>query len=196
MITYAQFLHDNPIPVSGTIIPKPQKEVKINAKALAKATRTIREIGVADHPYTLAAQARALHQFSSLKGKGPLTAVEIGSLLSISRRGATLSAERLVLSGHVLITKRYPLAPFYEWADGATGNRQIEQKPKRPAVIDRFSWMKDKGWLKYAEIVEKTGIHITHVRDRMTELAKLGMVVKAKGEKKNGGVLVQVRWIA
>ena len=195
MLTYAEYIHNNPLPVCNTMIPAPSKPVELNAKAVAKATRTIRETGETDHHYTLAAQARALHQFAALKGRGMLTAVEIGSLLSISRRGATLSAERLVLSGHVLMTKRENQSPLYELADGATGIRTVEQKVKRPAVIDRFLWMKDQGWLKYSEIVERTGIHITHVRARMTELAKLGMVVKAKVEKKNGGFFVECRWI-
>ena len=195
MLTYAEYIHNNPLPVCNTMLPAPSKPVEVCPKAVRKATRIINEIGTAEpHPYSIAAHNRSLFLFSTLKGKGQLSIVEIATILGISRRGATLSAERLITSGELLITKVDKHCNLYEWADGATGSRKSSSR-KPSSVEARFEWMREHGWLKFSDIAEKTGLSLTKVRDRISELAKNGLVAKAPCGKKNGGTFIHCRWI-
>ncbi len=194
MLTYAEYIHNYPLPVCNTMIPKPRRKVEVCPKAVHKAIKSICHGGeYTPNAKTIEARQKNEKLFKKLKGRGQLTASEISKLLKISRPCATSGAERMAMTGDIIKTKLGTRFVVFEWRDGATGQRTIEAPAHNTA--DRYSWMRNHGWLLYSEIAEITGQALTTTREQIKRLVASGHVAKADAGKVNGSMLVRCRWI-
>ena len=192
--SYSEYDASHPMGSGCTMIPKPRRKVEVCPKAVHKAIKSICHGGeYTPNAKTIEARQKNEKLFKKLKGRGQLTASEISKLLKISRPCATSGAERMAMTGDIIKTKLGTRFVVFEWRDGATGQRTIEAPAHNTA--DRYSWMRNHGWLLYSEIAEITGQALTTTREQIKRLVASGCVEKADAGKVNGSMLVRCRWI-
>ena len=119
MLTYAEYIHNNPLPVCNTMIRKPRRKVAVDPKAVEKSTRT-------HNPYMpekpsmdkrlLKLQQERIALFKPLKGKGPMTVASIAEYLGIKMASAKNKLVHLIEDGYIQRTKTDTVVVF-EWID-------------------------------------------------------------------------------
>lgn len=119
MLTYAEYIHNNPLPVCNTMLPKPRRKVAVDPKAVEKATRTHKSYMPEKPPPNtrlVKLQQDRIALFRPLKGKGPMTVASIAEYLGIKMASAKNKMVHLIEDGYIQRIKTDTFVVF-KWID-------------------------------------------------------------------------------